>query len=60
MHVTFAGCQADISLGILRAQESRAIEWMPALCVIKNATLFYVIRQNATSSDAVLTIVNSR
>ncbi|BDA47750.1 probable glycyl-glycine endopeptidase ALE-1 at C-terminar half [Coccomyxa sp. Obi] len=55
-----AECKADISLGILRSQDDRAIEWMPALCTPGNATLFYVIRQNASSSDAMLTVVNSR
>lgn len=55
-----AECKADISLGILRSQEDRAIEWMPALCTPGNATIFYVIRQNASSSDAMLTAVNSR
>lgn len=55
-----AECQADISLGILRSQEDRAIEWMPALCTPGNATIFYGIRLNASSSYATLTVVNSR
>lgn len=55
-----AECQADISLGIMNMKQERAVEWVPALCLPEKATFFYVIRQNLSSPDAVLTVINSR